>query len=65
MAQFYAVEKRARHCHLQGEALGLLREQASRPVVEQLQAYLLKIKGQLLPKSEAGQAVSYWRKGRR
>jgi hypothetical protein len=44
---------------IQGEQLRLLREQASRPVTEQLHAYLLKIKDQLLPKSEAGQAVSY------
>jgi transposase len=59
IAQLYAVEKRARQCRIQGEALRLLREQASRPVIEQLHVYLLKINDQLLPKSEAGQAVSY------
>lgn len=59
IAQLYAVEKRARRCRIQGEDLRLLREQASRPVIEQLQTYLLKIADQLLPKSDAGQAVSY------
>jgi transposase len=36
-----------------------LREQASQPVLTQLHEYLLKIRDQVLPKSEAGQAVSY------
>jgi transposase len=59
VAQLYAAEKRARRCGIQGEALRLLREHASRPVLEQLHAYLLKIKDELLPKSEAGLAVAY------
>jgi transposase len=59
MAQLYAVEKRARHCGVEGEQLRLLREQASRPVLEQLRGYLLQIRDELLPKSEAGQAVAY------
>ncbi len=33
--------------------------QASKPVLDQLEAYLLKLGNQLLPKSDAGQAVSY------
>jgi transposase len=59
IAQLYEVEKRARRCNIQGEQLRLLREQASEPVLEQLHAYLLKIRDELLPKSEAGQAVAY------
>jgi transposase len=59
IAQLYAVEKRARKSGIQGGALQLLREQASRPVIERLQGYLLKVQPELLPKSEAGQAVSY------
>ena len=59
VAQLYAIEKRARSCGIHGEALRLLREQASRPLLEQLHAYLLKIKDELLPKSEAGLAVAY------
>ncbi len=39
------------------DRLRLMREQVSRPVVEKLHAYLLKIREQLLAKSEAGQAV--------
>ena len=39
--------------------LRLLREQASRPVLEQLHPYLLQIKDELLPKSDAGSAVAY------
>jgi transposase len=62
IAQLYAVEKRARRCGIRGEALRSLREQASEPVLDQLEAYLLKIGDQLLPKSDAGQAVSYVQK---
>src|SRR5271170_5158194 len=59
IAQLYAVEKRARRSGVEGEELRLLREQASRPVLTNLREYLLKIHDQVLPKSEAGQAVSY------
>jgi transposase len=59
IAQLYAVEKRARRSAVEGDALRLLREHASRPVLAQLKDYLLKIRDQVLPKSEAGQAVSY------
>ena len=59
IGQLYAVEKRARRIGLQGESLRLLREQASWPVLEQMHAYLLRIKDELLPRSEAGQAVAY------
>jgi transposase len=59
IAQLYAVEKRARLSGVRGEQLRLLREQASRPMLEQLHAYLLRIREELLPKSEAGQAVAY------
>lgn len=59
IAQLYAVEKRARQSGIEGDDLRLLREQGSRPVVEQLHIYLLKISEQLLPKSDAGQAIAY------
>jgi transposase len=59
IAQLYAVEKRARCCGVGGEQLKLLREQASLPVLKQMHAYLLNIRSELLPKSEAGQAVAY------
>jgi Transposase IS66 family len=44
---------------LRGEKLRLLCEHGSRPVLERLRAYLLQIQAELLPKSEAGQAVAY------
>jgi hypothetical protein len=59
IAQLYAVEKRARRSGIQGDDLRLLRQTASRPVTNQLHAYLLTINTQLLPKSEAGQAAAY------
>ena len=36
-----------------------MREQASQPVLEKLHEYLEKIREEVLPKSEAGQAVAY------
>jgi transposase len=59
IAQLYAVEKRARRSGVEGDELRLLREQTSQPVLMNLHKYLLKIRDQVLPKSEAGQAVSY------
>jgi transposase len=59
IAQLYAVEKRARKGGIEGEDLRLLREQASAPVLAQLHEYLLKIRDEVLPKSEAGQANAY------
>jgi len=59
IAHLYKVEKRARRSGLTGEDLRLLREQASAPVLEQLRQYLEKIREEVLPKSEAGQAVAY------
>lgn len=59
IAQLYAVEKRARRCEIRGDQLYLLRQQASRPVLEHLHTYLQKIRDELLPKSDAGLAVAY------
>jgi transposase len=59
IAELYRVEKLARERGLAGEDLRLLREQGARPVLEKLHAYLGEVREQLLPKSEAGQAVNY------
>ena len=59
IAQLYAVEKLGRERGLRGEELRLLREHGARPVLGQLHEYLLEIREQVLPKSEAGQAVTY------
>ena len=59
IAELYRVEKLARERSLAGEDLHLLREQGARPALEKLHAYLVEISDQVLPKSEAGQAVNY------
>ena len=59
IAEMYRVETTARQCNLRGEELRLLRQHGSRPVLDRLHAYLREIQDQLLPKSEAGQAVAY------
>lgn len=59
IARLYAVEKQARKSNIGGEQRRLLREQVSQPVLDQLHEYLLKIRGELLPKSDAGKAVEY------
>ena len=59
IAQLYAVEKSARQAGIAGEDLRLLRQQGAAPVLLELHAYLLKIREEVLPKSPAGQAVSY------
>src|SRR5205807_9953874 len=59
IAHLYKVEKRARRSGIVGQDLRLLREHASKPVLEQLHEYLEKIREEVLPKSEEGQAVAY------
>jgi transposase len=51
IGQLYAVEKRARKADLQGDDLRQLRQEVSRPIANQLHAYLLSNQLQLLPKS--------------
>jgi transposase len=59
IAHLYKIEKRARRSGTVGEDLRLLREHTSKPVLEKLHEYLEKIREEVLPKSEAGQAVAY------
>ena len=59
IGQLYAVEKRARKACLYGEDLSQLRLEVSRPIGNHHHAYLPSIQSQLLPKSDAGQAVAY------
>lgn len=59
IAQLDAVEKLARERGLRGEQRRIMREQGSRPVLDEMHAYLLRIREELLPKSVAGQAVAY------
>jgi transposase len=55
----YEVEKVARQKQLRGEDLRLVREEDALPILTMLHGYLLTIRGQVLPKSEAGQAIAY------
>lgn len=59
IAHLYGLEKVARQSGLQGEDLRLAREHGARPMLVQLHEYLLTIRGQVLPKSESGQAIAY------
>jgi transposase len=59
IAHLYKVEQRAREHEVNGEARRILREQGSKPLLNELKAYLLRIREELLPRSAAGQAVSY------
>ncbi len=59
IAKLYAVEQVARQSGVVGEQLRLLRQQAAVPLLAELHAYLLRIREEILPKSDAGQVVSY------
>jgi len=59
IAHLYEVEKTARRNGLRGEELRTARERDARPMLDRLHKYLLTIREQVLPKSEAGQAVAY------
>jgi transposase len=59
IAGLYEVEQAGRRNDWRGEELRLLREREARPKLNQLHEYLLTIREQVLPKSEAGQAVAY------
>lgn len=59
IAKLYAIEKAARQHGVAGEGLRLLRQQGAAPVLTDLHAYLLRIRDEVLPKSDAGKAVNY------
>jgi transposase len=59
IARLYEVEQDGRRNGWRGEELRLLREREARPMLNQLHEYLLFIREQVLPKSDAGQAVAY------
>jgi transposase len=59
IARLYEVEQDGRRNGWRGEELRLLREREARPMLNQLHEYLHSIREQVLPKSEAGQAVAY------
>jgi transposase len=59
IALLYKIEKHARRSGIAGEDLRLLRQQASRPLLDKLHQFLETIREEVLPRSPAGQAVAY------
>jgi len=57
--QLYAVEREAREENLSADDRCLLRQQKARPVMEQLEVYILSEYEKVLPKSMIGKAFHY------
>lgn len=55
----YDVEREARDRRLVGEARRTLRQQKSKPILDDIHAYLEREQPQVLPKSPEGQAIAY------
>jgi transposase len=55
----YDVEREAREQNLAGEARRELRQAKSKPILDDLHAYLEREQPQVLPKSPEGQAIAY------
>ena len=55
----YEVEREAREQQLKGEARRALRQQKSKPILDDIHTYLEREQPHVLPKSPAGQAIAY------
>ena len=55
----YDVEREARDRKLKGEARQALRQKKSKPILEDIHAYLERERPHVLPKSPAGEAIAY------
>jgi len=55
----YDVEREARDRKLQGEARQALRQKKSKPILEDIHAYLERERPHVLPKSPEGEAIAY------
>jgi hypothetical protein len=55
----YDVERDARDRRLKGEARRALRQEKSKPILEDIRAYLEREQPQVLPKSPEGEAIAY------
>ena len=55
----YDVEREAREKGLRGEARLALRQEKSKPILDDIEQYLLKQRPEILPKSPIGKAISY------
>lgn len=59
MQDLYAIERKAREEGYKHEQRQALRQQQARPIMEQLKAWLVDNREQVLPKSSIGQAITY------
>jgi hypothetical protein len=55
----YDVEREARDGKFEGEARGALRQEKSKPILEDIHAYLEQEQPRVLPKSPEGEAIAY------
>jgi len=55
----YDVEREAREQKLKAEARRALRQEKSKPILEDIRAYLEREQPQVLPKSPEGEAIAY------
>jgi len=55
----YDVEREARDGKFKGEARGALRQEKSKPILEDIHAYLEQEQPRVLPKSPEGEAIAY------
>ena len=53
------VEREAREKQLKGEARGALRQEKSKPILEDIRAYLERGQSQVFPKRPEGEAIAY------
>lgn len=59
MQELYAIEQKAREEDYSHEQRLALRTQQAQPIMDQLKAWLLENRDQVLPKSSIGQAINY------
>lgn len=59
MQGLYAIERKAREEGYSYEQRKVLRQQEARPILDELKAWLLKNRDQVLPKSSIGEAITY------
>ena len=59
MQILYAVERRIKEKHLEADEIVALRQSESVPVLKELQEWMLREAGNVLPKSPIGKAIAY------
>lgn len=59
MQELYAIERKAREEQYSAEERQALRHNQARPIMDELKAWFLENKGQVLPNSNIGKAINY------